>query len=110
MGFLRKPKPPGDGEMVLVEMVDPGFTHPYPALAEFLSAEAWDDGSPRETATMFLFTQRGRWKCMLKCRASQRISFWTASTLEELFMVMESALQDDTVDWKADRKPAGRGR
>lgn len=110
MGFLRKPKESGGDACVIAELIDPDFVHRHPALAEFLSSEVWDDGTERQTGTLFLFIVSGRWRCMLKDRALGLISFWSAQALDELWMLLETGLQEGTVDWKSDRKPAGRGR
>jgi hypothetical protein len=108
--FMKKPVNE-KGELVnLAPLYDPAFVDAHPTLTEFMTTGVWDDGSVRETGTMFLFVEGPMWKLMLKDRATGRISFWSAGSLEELFLCVESALAADTVPWKVDRKPAGRGR
>jgi|HubBroStandDraft_1064217.scaffolds.fasta_scaffold193075_2 hypothetical protein len=89
---------------------DDAFMAQYPLLSERMYVEAWEDGSARPTDTLFLFTESGRWKCMLKDRHAGMIAFYTAHSIQELFETIEGHLRADAVDWKVDRKPAGRGR
>jgi hypothetical protein len=108
--FMKKPTGKDGVSLVAVPLADEGFEGQYPALLTFMEQSSWEDGSERETGTMFIFAQGGRWKMMLKDRAYGRIAFYAAETFEELLKVVESSLDEDRVDWKADRKPAGRGR
>jgi hypothetical protein len=59
---------------------------------------------------LFIFCEGCRWKCMFKDRGEGLIAFYTAHTQAELFESIELHLASGSVDWKKDRKPAGRGR
>lgn len=107
-GFMKKPAKSGAGVPLEHAKVDDPMAKTHPQLWEHLSAETWDDGSPRITTTLFVFMEGFRWKCMLKDRYANCVAFHTAHTLSELLEGLEERLGNGTIDWRADRKPSGR--
>lgn len=108
--FMKRPSKPGAGVPLEHARVDDPVAQRCPLLWEHMSAEQYDDGTARVTSTLFLFLEGCRWKCMFKDRQEGKIAFYTAHSLAELLDTIESHLRTDSVDWKHDRKPAGRGR
>lgn len=107
---MKRPVKSSTGASVPLPRGDDPIATSYPLLYAHLADETWDDGTSRVTSTLFLFMEGYRWKCMFKDRNESQIAFYTAHTLDELFCTIEGHLAHDAVDWKRDRKPAGRGR
>jgi hypothetical protein len=80
-----------------------------PTVLEYLSSTRWDDGSERQTSTVLVFCEEGRWKACLNDRAMDRTAFVSGNTPEGLLTNLEAALADGTVDWRR-RGKSGRGR
>lgn len=78
-----------------------------PLLLEYLTSTAWGDGSERETATLTVFVEEGRWKACLNDRARHRSAFVAAKGLADLLVGLEEGLQEDDLDW---RQKKARGR
>jgi len=106
--FMRKPEIGPTGSSPPVPAHDEQFRVLFPTLWEYVTHTVWDDGSPRETTTLFLFVSEGRWKLMLKDRARDLISFLVGDTMDEVFRSAEQALFEDKMDWRVDRPPPGR--
>jgi hypothetical protein len=84
------------------------FSTTYPLLWEHLSAESYDDGSSRQTSTLFIFIADGAFKIMLKDRQEGLVWFKTASSPEVAFASYEADLASNGGDWRRDR-PTGKG-
>jgi hypothetical protein len=107
---MKRPESGRPGEIPPLPAVDEEFERKYPTLWEYLTCDTWEDGSPRATTTMFLFVSGGRWTCMLKDRALEKVCFSTHDTLAELLASREEALCDGRADWRTERSAPGRGR
>lgn len=110
---MRRPEkvdlePPS--ELDLAE--EPVFGEVCPRLLEHLTCRVWDDGTPRETSTLLLFTEEGRWKCCFNDRALGRQAFVTGATLEGLLLALERGVESDGLDWRRRREggPDGKKR
>lgn len=77
----------------------------YPALAEYLDADKFPDGSARKTSTLLVFVDDGVLKACVSDRAESRVAFFSASTFEGLLDAVEVGLSTDNADWR----PAGGG-
>jgi hypothetical protein len=111
MPFMRRVVQVAASAVGAADLLDCEFSKAHPALAEFVSMQAWEDGTRRETGTLFLFVDSGRWKLMLKDRDAKRVAFLTGDTLEELLQTADAGLIDASLDWRDDRpRPQGRGR
>jgi hypothetical protein len=94
-----------------VEAVDAAFAKKYPALAEFLSAEEWGPGEPRERGTLTLFFEQGAFKACVSDRDANMSAFVAKSAFLGLLEAVEKGLQGDSLDWRGQKgKPQGKGK
>lgn len=77
-----------------------GLLQPFPATAEYLTSPTMPDGSPRQSATLLVFLEDGRWKARLLDRQEGQALWSSGSTFQELLEALEQALQDGTGDWR----------
>lgn len=75
-----------------------------PALAEFLTAAEWPDGSTRETGTLLVFTEAGAVKVCLNDRAQGLVQFTTAPSLLGALGAAEQVLVEADGDWRPTRR------
>ena len=102
--------PPTNGEPVPPGSADAGsWSSDFPALAEFLAAASWSDGSPRLPGTLTLFTDDQTWKICLSDRAQARVAFVTGLSPLEAFQAAERGLATSSLDWRASSQ-SGRKR
>jgi len=85
----------------------------FPALVEYLTVGTWEDGSPREVATLLCFAEGPLWKLCLNDRSLER-SCWSSGTNPlEMLRAMEQSLSSGEVEWRVrvagPSKKAGRG-
>lgn len=78
-----------------------------PTLLEYLSETQYDDGSPRQTATLTVFVETGVVKLCLNDRDLGRTAWVTSDSLENAIAAMEGRLADGSADW---RSTSGGGR
>lgn len=79
-----------------------------PSLYSYLTDSKWEDGSPRELATLMIFAQDGRWKVCLSDKATGRVCFLSGTTIEEALLSLDEGLGTDEVDWRT--AGSGQGR
>lgn len=84
-----------------------GWERTYPTLFEYLTLYRWEDGQPRQTATLLIFFEDGAWKACLNDREHARSAWAAGGTPLGALQALEEAVCDDTVDWRR-RKPQGR--
>jgi hypothetical protein len=83
----------------------------YPSIWEMLTAEEWEDGTPRKRSTVTIFIDEGQAKVSLNDRANGLVGFCTASSVEEALAALESALKEDRVEWRRSfDNSKGKGR
>jgi len=87
---------------------DPGFVSKCPSVWAYLHSTVWEDGSPREPATLILLVDLGRWKVCLSDRANNRVAWLSADTLGGLLEGLEAGLVEDKLDWRRAKAPPGR--
>lgn len=109
MGVLRKVETgsksgPSSGRQAEDKFIEGLF----PTLWEYLSADAWPDGSERETSTVTMFVEQGMVKVCLSDRANDRSAWSSGETLEEAVLSLEGALAADRTDWRK-RPSSARG-
>lgn len=76
----------------------------FPLIVEYLAADRWDDGTPRERSTLLMFVDGLRWKVCLNDRALGRVAFVSGVDPEEVLSSLEEALAKDSLDWRAVQK------
>lgn len=75
-----------------------------PTLVEWLAASEWEDKTPRETSTLLLFVEDGRWKCCFTDRDAEKCVWITCDTLTGLLALLEGDLQDGSGEWREKKK------
>lgn len=90
-------------------IADPKVSGRFPALWDFVTVTACDNGDPRKTTTLLLFVEGGVWKCCIHDRERDRSAFVAASTLEGLMGKVDKGLDTDSLDWRSREGPR-RGR
>lgn len=91
------------------EPQDEAFRRAMPALWEFLTLSAWEDGSPRETGTFLIFSEDGKVKGCLCNRDTGHVGFVSADGWVSLLEAVEAALMNDSVDWRLSRTARAKG-
>lgn len=82
----------------------------WPYLIEYLTLTKYDDGTPRETATMTVFVHDGTLKVSLNDRAQGRVGFMTVRCLEAVLSDLEAKLRSDDMDWRPNKPVQGKRR
>lgn len=83
----------------------------HPALWEYLTMQTWEDGTPRETATVSIFVGSGGLQAALNDRDVGRVAFVTGTSLAGLLDALETGLQNESLDWRVSRSgPAQKKR
>lgn len=109
--FVRRPSSSEAGAAPTAAASDPVFQSRCPALWEYMTLTAWEDGSDRQPATLILLVEEGRWKGCVSDRAAGRVGWRSHETLAGLLEALEAALASDSMDWrKAKAPPTRRGR
>lgn len=80
------------------------LAHEFPLLREYLCTTRWDDGKPRQTATLLLVTEMGAWKACLNDRACSRSLWVTAESYQGVLRAVEDALGSATPGWRPVQK------
>jgi len=83
---------------------DREFVKSYPALHEFLTLQAWEDGEVRVTGTLFLFVEEGMWKLCLNDRDAGCVAFVAAKTFTEVLSCAEEKYIADSLDWRLSKE------
>lgn len=109
---MDKTKSRRAGEASLPKCEDGGkdllFGAQYPNLEEFLRESRWSDGSRRDTGSMLIFLDDGRWKGMLRDRDARMVAFVSAVSFDNVLAALEQGLVDDSLDWRADKAVGNR--
>jgi hypothetical protein len=107
MALVRAPKKGAGGSETPVEMCK--LASGYPTLVEFLSVSKWPDGAERQRGTVLLLWEEGNYKCWLNDRDGDRTAWLTGATLTDLLAAVDTALEADSVPWRAAGfKPKGK--
>lgn len=83
-----------------------------PAVAEYLTATNYPDGSPRERSVLSVFIEDGRVKVCLNDRDAARTLWRSADGIEDAVALLDLAIVDGTADWRraAGGRPPAKGR
>lgn len=106
---LNKPKPGEAFGQPSPPFRDEKFVNDYPNITEYLFTAFWQDGSPRVTSTLSVFSDNGSLKVVLNDRDNQRSAFFSEETLIDTLTAIEQALASNRVDWKS-RRGGGTGQ
>jgi len=88
---------------------DTEFFNDYPAVAEYLTLDRWEDGTVRSRSTVTIFAEEDCWKCCLNDRDGSRSLFVSASTFSGLLRTLERCLQEEGTPWRDYAKQKGKG-
>ena len=78
-----------------------------PALQEFLTLEAWEDGSVRLTGTAILFLDGRHVKCLLNDKENNRVAVVSGASAYSALENAEEGLTLETLDWRRSKEAAG---
>lgn len=104
---MKKPAASGRIQDNSTGFSDPVFRAAYPAVFEHLADTTWEGGGTRETSTMVLRVEGGRFNVALNDREAKASMYVTADTVEEAIQAIEAMLQTDNADfrpWKGGTK------
>lgn len=90
-------------------LVKDDLSESYPALWEYLTATEYAPGQPRVTSTLMLLTESGKVKGCVHDRDGNASAWFTSTSLRGLLDAIESALIEQTADWRAKPVPKGAG-
>lgn len=88
-------------------LTDPDFASHWPSLWEHLTAVKWDDGSPRRTSSLLVFSQDGVLKGMLRDQEAALCLWVAGATYQGLLDALEAGCCDPDTEWRQDRLKAG---
>jgi len=109
VSVLHRVEGGGNGQPRPPAAVGDPFAKENPALWEYLTVDRWPDGKVRETATITIMFEEGRWKGCLHDRANSRSCWRSGASLSELIASLEDAMTDPAAEWRKSR-PQGWGR
>lgn len=82
----------------------------FEAMAEFVSAGNWSDGTVRVPGTLLICTGEGRWRAWLNDRDGEVAAWVSASSLQLLLEAVEMGLREGSLEWRAVAKRPGKGK
>jgi len=88
------------GKAAAVKVQDNKLAKDCPALFEYLTLDAWEDGEVRQTATLLLFVEGGQFRGCVNDRENERSLWAGADTFLGLVGALEGRLIDPTADWR----------
>jgi hypothetical protein len=106
--LVKRPNKMSDIPVTGVPLRDEVAAKRWPQLWEYLTAKAYDDGSPRVTSSLLIFEQEGTLKGMLRDKDGDRCLWVAARGLIDLLECLDGQLGDDQADWRPDRKEKGQ--
>jgi len=104
---MKKPLPGDQFKRYEAPVSDALLMEDFPEFYEHLTATAYEDGGARVTSTLLIFVDNGVLKLCLNDRDNGRSAFFTATDLMSAIHAMESALRENTVDWRSKRQSGG---
>ena len=104
--FVKRAEQARDAAKTGERASDAAFRARYPALYEWLSLDQYDDGQPRETATLLVFLDDGAFKVCLNDRDQGRSLWATGGSFDASLQALEAFLATGEGDWRS----SGQGR
>ncbi len=81
-----------------------------PALMEFLTLGKWDDGAKRLLGTISVFWKDGSFKSWVNDKDGSRSACVSAPSFDELLLLVERKLTEESLEWRADPASFQRGK
>lgn len=97
---MQKPTWGPDGDILGGAPEGDALSAAWPALWRYLTDDRWDDGSPRERATVLLVVEGPFVKAWLNDRAAQRSAWVTGVGLEDTLKTLDQGLAQDSLAWR----------
>lgn len=111
MRYVRKPDPSPVPGASLRPAESDALGSLRPAIWEYLTCEQWEDGTPRQTATVTVFWEDSRVKLCLNDRFAGRSLWVSGESLIAALDALEGQLEAGTGDWRRNRTwPAEKKR
>lgn len=101
---LKQPTPPSEIKPPQNDWADPVDQRDTPNIYAFLHDRKYDNGKPRMTGAMSIFTLNGVLKACINDRENNRTCFVEAASFGELIAKVEVAICDDGIEWKYSTK------
>jgi len=89
---------------------DPVLARKYPRLTAHLVELLYDDGEPRQPATLLVFTGEGEWKLCLHDRDAGAHLWASGPSLEKAMATLEERLCEDNPGWRVKREDGKTGK
>lgn len=80
-----------------------------PVLAQYLTADLWPDGKPREHSSLIIFVEGGSFKVCLSDKSTNKSLWCTCRSFDEIPEALECRLTEELVDWR-NQRPHGKKR
>jgi hypothetical protein len=110
MSFVKKALARQASSVRGVEASDAALKKRCPAIHEFLTLTEVDKKS-RQTSTVSIFQDGGRWKASLADKDNDCSLYVTSDTVDGLWDALEEALKDENADWRSWKKAgAAKGK
>ena len=103
MGLLKRSLPSDNGATGAPAGSVVGVGECWPAVGEFITLTRWDDGKRRETGTVMVLCEGGKWKAWLHDRDGKQSAWISGDSAGELMEAVEQALLSGCVGWRKDR-------
>lgn len=107
MGRLRKLDPSEREGAGPPRFNDADFRATYPALAEFMFDETYEDGSPRKPSSVTIFVSDGSLKAVLKDADNDRAMWAAGDSWPDLLLTLDCLLDSEDAVWRVDRNRPG---
>lgn len=99
--FSSKPSARSGGSRGETQRLDAAFVERFPVLYEYLTRDKYEDGKPRQTATISLMIEDGAAKGCLNDRDCSRSVWVTSDSPQSILSALEAALSADVEpDWR----------
>lgn len=104
---MKKPSPGKSTAVASGGFSDSVFKAAYPLLYEHMADTTWEGGGSRETSTVVVRIEAGRFNVCLNDREAKASLYVTSDTVEEGLQALEAMLASDNADfrpWKGGSK------
>jgi len=101
---FKRPIPSSAPKPMPNAWTDKGDKSDYPNIFAFLTETVYDDGKPRMTGSISLFTQLGVLKASVSDKDNKRVCYLEASNLMELIQLIDMSICAEDTVWK-DQQP-----
>lgn len=99
MSFLRRLQRPSEAAVDRAVAHDPQLAGKYPALHEYLTAVVGPDGKRRQTSSLTVYSQQGRFRGFLNDRDSGGSLGAESDSFTGLLGALEAELESDSPNW-----------